>query len=120
MTDRSLKVKFDKELSDVYEVNYRTSQGSNLGPLIYMLFSNNIRKILWYSNTIVFADDTTVYISGRIPRLLKTRLQTDLNNLHKWFGENSLTLNISKTNFMLFTPVKENVCRVKDKGITNT
>ena len=56
---------------------------------------------------ITFADDTTVYTSGNNLKFLYKKVNSDLENLSKWFRSNSLTLNIEKTKFMIFRSRKK-------------
>ena len=59
---------------------------------------------LRFSNCILFADDTTIYIIGRNLRFLICKLQADLDNLSLWLIQNKLVLNVQKTKCMLLTP----------------
>ena len=53
---------------------------------------------------ILFADDTNLFISHNDPDYLNDTLNSELNNLSTWFAANRLSLNLSKTNFMVFKP----------------
>ena len=59
---------------------------------------------LRYGNSILFVDDTTIYIIGRNLWFLKLKLQAYLVNLSKWFNTNHLVLNVKKTKYMVITP----------------
>ena len=76
-------------------------QGSVLGPLLFILYSNDIPNSLKYSKSILFADDTTVYISENVTDLLRC-LNHDLSKLNDWFKASKLSLNVNKTNYILF------------------
>jgi len=60
-----------------------------------------------YSLSILFADDTSVYLSSTNLTYLFTTMNSELLNLTHWFIANKLSLNISKTNYMLFTYHKQ-------------
>ena len=77
-------------------------QGSVLGPLLLILYSNDIPNSLKYFKLILFADDTTVYISGEDVTDLFRCLNHDLSKLNDWFKANKLSLNVNKTNYILF------------------
>ena len=77
-------------------------QGSVLGPLLFILYSNDIPNSLKYSKSILFADDTTVYISGEDVTYLTRCLNHDLSQLNDWFRANKLSLNANKTNYIVF------------------
>ena len=88
--------------SSLYDVEYGAPQGSCLGPLLFLLFTNDLYRNLEYSNAILFADNTTVYKGHRNLNYLKWCLETDLTTLVDWFKANKLTLNMSETVYMLF------------------
>ena len=77
-------------------------QGSVLGPLLFILYSNDIPNSLKYSKSILLADDTTVCISVEDVTDLFRCLNHDLSNLNDWFKANKLSLNVNKTNYILF------------------
>ena len=92
------------EYSDYRTVNFGTPQGSCLGPLIFLIFTNDLQKHLHHCSSILFADDTTLYKAHRNLKYLKWSIQDDMNTLTDWFMANKLTLNIDKTICMLFQP----------------
>ena len=85
-------------------VEYSVPQGSVLGPLIFIIFTNDLAFSLKKCNSVLFADDTRVYTSGNNIRVLKDSIKHDLEVLVDWFRANKLSLNLSKTNFILFRP----------------
>ena len=109
LSNRKLRVKCKSEAdncltySDLFDVNIGTPQGSCLGPLIFLIFTNDIHLHLEHVSSILFADDTTLYISHRNLRYAKWCLSEDLKLLSDWFKANKLTLNLSKTVAMHFT-----------------
>lgn len=64
---------------------------------------NDLQNCLKLSSAILFADDTTLYIQGRNENFLITKMQRELNLLNEWLFENGLSLNISKTKYMILT-----------------
>ena len=77
-------------------------QGSLLGVLLFQLHINDIYRCLRFSTAILYADDTTLLLSGSSLCFLKAKLQHDLSALSNWLCINSLKLNVSKTKCMLF------------------
>ena len=102
MKNRLLKVKFNGEISDAFSVNYGVAQGSCLGPLCYIILTNDIVKQLTYLQAILFADDMTLIGYWKNLTFLKRKIMQDLEKLQQWFDANKLTLNVSKTQFMVF------------------
>ena len=108
LTNRKIKVKCSiassrkTEFSKEEPVNVGTPQGSCLGPLIFLIFNNDLHKVVENCSTILFADDTTLYISSKNTTYLKWCIEHDISLLLDWFRANKLTLNLSKTQFLLF------------------
>ena len=109
--DRYMSVKIQTragtiEKSDIHGVDYGTPQGSCLGPLVFLLFCNDLFLHLNYLSSIQFADDTTLYHGSRYLKYSKFCVESDLECIEDWFAANKLTLNVGKTVMMLFRPRK--------------
>jgi len=78
-------------------------QGSVLGPLLFIIYTNDLPCALCHSKCVLFADDTTIYYSSIDLNGVISKITSDLENLTDWFRANKLSLNISKTNYMLFS-----------------
>ena len=108
LSDRKIRVKCTigstgkLEYSQEETVNIGTPQGSCLGPLSFLIFNNDLHQVLENCSTILFADDTTLYVSSKNNNYFKWCIEHDLNLLLDWFRANKLTLNLSKTKFLLF------------------
>ena len=90
------------EFSEYEDITYGTPQGSCLEPLIYLIFTNDLVKNVTHYNTIIFADDTTLYKTHNNLRFLKWSLEQESVTLLDWFRANKLTLNLDKTACILF------------------
>ena len=77
-------------------------QGSVLGPLLFLLFINDLPNATDFL-TLLFADDTTFQMSGFDINLLFRNANSELEKASTWFRANKLTLNVDKTKFMLFS-----------------
>src|SRR6218665_1772829 len=84
-------------------INYGVPQGSNLGPLLFLLYVNDLPKLSSLLHFILFADDTNVFYSHRSLDLLMNLLNSELAAIANWFRTNKLSLNVSKTNFIVST-----------------
>ena len=71
------------EYSEYREIKYGTPQGSCLGPLIFIIFTNDIHKQLQHCKSLLFADDTTIYKSHRNLKYLTWSIEDDLEKTGK-------------------------------------
>ena len=104
LSGRTQKVMYNGTLSEnTCEVKCGVPQGSILGPLLYLIYVNECAKSLNHSNAILYADDTTLVISAKTYANLYKFMNEDLKNLHNWLCLNKLTLNASKTKFIVYS-----------------
>ena len=94
------------EYSEYQNITYGTPQGSCLGPLIFIIFTNDLHKQLQHSKSLLFADDTTLYKSHRNLNYLTWCIEEDMSRLTDWFRINKLTLNLDKNSVYTVPKVK--------------
>lgn len=94
---RSQKVYVNGVESNVNSVDYGVVQGSTLGPLLFLIYVNNITKLSLKSRIFLFADDTAVVSMGCTWDEVYSRATEDLAKVKTWFDHNTLTVNIDKT-----------------------
>lgn len=88
--------------SDDLTVLRGVPQGSILGPLLYILYVNELPNIV-SQNIVMYADDTSMIISERTRNECETRVKESMNELEDWFSKNNLLLNIEKTQLINFS-----------------
>ena len=88
--------------SNWQKITHGAPQGSCLGPLLFLIFCNDLNLNLTYLSCIQFTDDTTLYYTHKNLRVLQACIDHDLTKLIDWFRANSLKLNVNKTNLLLF------------------
>ena len=93
-------------------------QGSILGPLLFLIYINDLLRSLDLL-ALLFADDTFMIYSDKDPKLLEVTVNQNLSNSTNWFIINKLTLNAKKTRAMLFLP-KKNIISCPKFCISNT
>ena len=64
LSQRTQYVSYNGVKSELYDISYGVPQGSVLGPLLFIIYSNDIPNAIMHSKTVLFADDTTVYLVG--------------------------------------------------------
>ena len=84
------------------EMTVGIPQGSLLGVVLFSILINDLPKCLRFSTSILYADDTTIFIVGRNLKFMKIKMQHDLRMLSSWLSVNSLKLNVTKTKSLLF------------------
>ena len=104
LKDRSIYVCCNKYESSLHPLQATgVPQGSVLGPLLFLLYVNDLFECLHSSKAILFADDTTIYIKGSNIETLFNQLNNDLSQLSTWCYNNKLLINPQKTKYMLFS-----------------
>lgn len=92
----------DSSSSSAKSVLVGVPQGSVLGPLLFLIYVNDMPSCAKSCEVSLYADDTVVYYSSSNIRELEDNLNADLKLLCKWFNDNLLTLNIDKCKFVIF------------------
>ena len=88
--------------SSLKTITHGVPQGSILGPLLFILYINDIVNCSDLLRFILFADDTNLFYSCDDIWKLKEIVNAELAKVLNWFKANKLSLNVKKTNFILF------------------
>jgi hypothetical protein len=102
LKNRTQYVDIDNISSEKLFVECGVPQGSVLGPKLFLLYINDITKVSDLLRFILFADDTTILYSDSDLANLVLTVNQELSKLCAWFASNKLSLNIAKTNYMIF------------------
>ena len=102
LSNRQQFVFVDGSNATMSTIQCEVPQGSILGPLLFLIYINDIINSSSIFKFIMFADDTTVLASHKNLNVLIDTLNVELSKISTWFKCNKLSLNISKTNFMHF------------------
>ena len=102
LTDRKQYVFYNGVSSDMKTVTCGVPQGSVLGPLLFLLYINDLPNISTKLNFFLFADDTNIYYESNDLKNLEKTVNLELKKLSLWLNINRLALNVSKTNFVIF------------------
>ena len=88
--------------SEAMNVVCGVPQGSILGHKLFILYVNDICNVSSLLRFVLFADDTNIFLSGDDVKEISKTLSKQLDKLNSWFAVNKLSLNVSKTNYMIF------------------
>ena len=102
LTGRSQVVGLNDVLSDSEPVIVGLPQGSILGPLLFILHVNDLPDEIRNCNILMYENDTILFCSGSDVSTIEKRLNDELNLIADWVRENSLFVNVTKTESMLF------------------
>ena len=102
LQNRKQLVIFNGISSSLQNISCGVPQGSILGPLLFLIYINDIAKTSRHFNFTLFADDTTAIASDPSLTNLIKMVNHELTNISHWFTMNKLSLNVDKTNYIIF------------------
>lgn len=109
MTQRKQVVKINSAVSEEHIVQYGVPQGTVLGPLLFIIYMNNLLNQKSRGTIISFADDTAILYVAEKWQDLKTLAEEDMKNIKKWFDQKTLTINCTKTKYLPFSCYKNSL-----------
>ena len=131
LSDRKQFVTYNDVSSSTKVISCGVPQGSILGPLLFLIYINDLCNICKLTTPILFADDTNLFSSGTDLDIMECIINEELTHISEWLKVNKLSLNIKKTQYMVFTkkkrksPIKlkidghaiHEVCKTKFLGV---
>ncbi|CAB3980033.1 Hypothetical predicted protein [Paramuricea clavata] len=96
LSNRNQLTALANTVSSFKHVPVGVPQGSVLGPLLFLIFVNDLPYCINHCEISLYADDTVIYLSSNNACDLEMKLNSDLKYLCRWFNDNLLTLNVSK------------------------
>ena len=102
LTNRKQKVVINGFESNSKTLPHGVPQGSVLGPILFLIYINDLHHCIKYCTTYHFADDTNLLNISNDYQTLRKKVNYDLFNLHKWLTANKISLNEGKTELIFF------------------
>ena len=103
LSNRKQYVTYNGTSSATRNIIYGVPQGSILGPLLFLIYINDLCDVCKYTTPILFADDTNLFCNGSDLEALETNINQELTKISKWLKTKKISLNVKKTHYMVFS-----------------
>lgn len=103
LNNRTQQVAVGSKLSESLPINSGVPQGSVLGPLLFIIYINDLPLHTKYCSADMFADDTTLTATNKITSVIAAHINTDLASIQQWSDSNKMVINPAKTKAMFIT-----------------
>ena len=102
LSNRKQFISYDDFKTNMKIVKCGISQGSILGPLLFLILVNDLNNSTKVLDLVRFADDTNLFCSDNNMKTLSETANQELNLFNDWFLANKLYLHVEKTKYLLF------------------
>lgn len=103
MSNRKQRVNYNNNLSEAKIVPIGLAQGTQLSVCFFLLYVNDIVKVVNYGKMYLFADDAVIIVTNKNINEAFNQMNSDLKNVYKWLNQNKLKLNAKKTEYMIIS-----------------
>ena len=99
-------------------IKYGVTQASVLGPFLFILFINDLHKVVEFSSIDQFADDTNLLLTDKSLKKINKHINKNFKLTTDWIRANELSLNASKTEIVLFKPRNKKITKQLNFGVS--
>ncbi len=107
LVDQSQYVQYNKQTSIRRNISCGVPQGSIRGPLLFLIYINDLSQVSNKHFAVLFADDSNMFITGKNILELAKSMNEELQKVSQWLKTNKLSLNIPKTHYMVFSNIRK-------------
>ena len=111
LTNRKQFVHVNDTDSDLLTNSYVVPQGSVLGPLLFLIYINDLHKVIKHSSITHFVDDTNLLYPHSSLKSLNKHINHDLKLIVHWLRANRISLNVDKTEIIIFRPKRKTITK---------
>ena len=109
LSDRVQSTQIERDISNKQPMTCGVPQGSVLGPLLFLLYVNDMHKSSDKLAFYLFADDTNLLCADKNLRTLEPVVNLEFHKVYEWLTAYKLTLNVKKSNFIIFHPHQKKI-----------
>ena len=102
LTNRKQYTVIDNAESSSSLIKCGVPQRSILGPILFLIYINDLNYVSKFLHTIMFADDTNLFLTGKSLTEMEHQMNKELEIINNWFKANLLSLNVTKTSYVIF------------------
>ena len=113
LTNRQQYVRIDNTDSEMLRMTCGVPQGSTLGPLLFLLYINDMPNCSKKLSFRIFADDTNVFYSGKSVSEIEIVMNEEIKKIHNYCATNKLSINFKKTNFMIIGSKQKKIGKIQ-------
>ena len=104
--ERKQKTRFTHATSEIATVTSGVPQGSILGPILFLIYTNELSNSFPDAKVISYADDTQFLVTGKTIEIVEAKVENLIDQAENWYKSNSLMSNPTKTEVLCFSPTR--------------
>ena len=112
LSNRKQFISYNDSKTEIKIVKCDIPQVSILVPLFFLIFVNDLNNSTKVLDPVLFADDSNLFCSNNNIRALFETANKELSQINEWFLANKLSLNVAKTNYILFYKLTSKLCLI--------